>query len=107
LNAAWRGSKKNCSASHRPDRPGQELIGHYEELRAWVLGRAGAPAPRSLAILLRMGLPGWMDAWSLTLAGVTEAAAVRSRSQAGTMKTMSSHELTSLLTEMVLMTARH
>jgi len=54
-----------------------------------------------------MGLPGWMEAWSRTWAGVTEAAAARSRSQAGPRKTAPSHELTSLLTEMVLLTARH
>jgi hypothetical protein len=33
----------------------------YEALRAWVLGRAGAPPP-GLGLLLRRGMAAWMTA---------------------------------------------
>jgi hypothetical protein len=45
--------------------PGEQLCQAYEELRAQATGRAGPEVPmaRGLALLLRSGMAGWMQAW--------------------------------------------
>lgn len=45
--------------------PGEQLRHAYEELRAQATGRAGPETPeaRGLALLLRSGMAGWMQAW--------------------------------------------
>lgn len=41
------------------------LIARYEELRQQVLGRpSGIPRGQGLALLLRSGIAGWMQAWA-------------------------------------------
>jgi hypothetical protein len=43
---------------------GHELVRRYEDLRSWALGNAAAAsAARGLAVLLRRGVPAWMQAW--------------------------------------------
>ena len=40
------------------------LMDHYEALRTFALGQAAAgPAPRGFALVLRHGVPAWIDAW--------------------------------------------
>ena len=41
------------------------LIARYEELRQQVLGRpSGIPRSQGLALLMRSGIGGWMQAWA-------------------------------------------
>lgn len=48
---------------------GHELAQRYEDLRMWAVGSAMATtAARGLAVLLRRGVPAWMQTWrQLTL----------------------------------------
>jgi hypothetical protein len=43
---------------------GDELAQRYEDLRSWAMGGAATANPaRGLAVLLRRGVPAWMQAW--------------------------------------------
>jgi hypothetical protein len=43
---------------------GHELTQRYEDLRSWAMGGAAAASPaRGLAVLLRRGVPAWIQAW--------------------------------------------
>ena len=43
---------------------GHELARRYEDLRGWAMGSGATATPtRGLAVLLRRGVPAWMQAW--------------------------------------------
>lgn len=79
----------------------------YEELRAWATGeRAGTTAPRGLTLLLRHGLPGWMEAWSLLPAGRSgKTLPPRESAMPGTHPAAST-ELTMVLAQMAFSAVR-
>jgi hypothetical protein len=51
------------------------LTGHYEELRAWVLGQPQpAMRPAGLALVARQGVPAWINARSTWLSSSSDTA---------------------------------
>jgi hypothetical protein len=51
-----------------PEWDGRALTARYEDLRRWALAPDGAlPHPRGLALLVQLGVPAWMRAWTTRL----------------------------------------
>lgn len=79
----------------------EQLRHAYEALRAHVSGQAREPGlPRGLAVFLRCGLAGWMATWQ-QLVG-TASPDREGQPSAPLPVTGLSHQLTVVLTEMVL-----
>jgi hypothetical protein len=54
---------------------GSSLTSHYEELRAWVMGRSHpVMRPTGLVLVLRQGVPAWITAWSIWLSSPSDTA---------------------------------
>lgn len=86
----------------------QDLRARYEELRAWAIGDGTRKTiPRGLTLLLRQGLPGWVEAWSHLLATpARRAPLLHERSIMPSTHPAVATELTVILAEMVFSAAR-
>lgn len=43
----------------------EELADRYQEMRAFAVGSVPGVVPHGVALLMRRGVPAWMEAWSL------------------------------------------
>jgi len=81
---------------------GEHLRQAYEVLRTHALGKPlAATVPKGLALFLRSGLPGWMQAWKRLVPSPSRPAPTTASPSASISLGMAA-ELALLLTQMVL-----